>query len=109
MCSVLSVEGGSEEEAHKADEDSDGERGGETANPRQPALVNIEPVGFVLDQVYKLSVQPLAVEVVNGVLKWILVTLLAHALVSSSLEPSPLDWHTLKVKYFILSLTKNPL
>ena len=92
----LSVEDGSEEGTEQSHEQRDGEGGGEAAHPRQPALVHVEPVRLPLHQRDELRVQPLPVEVVDGVLEGVFVSLLAHAFVTSGLEASALDWHTLQ-------------
>ena len=97
--SILSssvVEDWSEEDADDAEEESDGERGGETTDSSQATLVHVEPVLLALHQVGELRVQSLTVEIINGILEWIFISLLAHALVSPSLESSSLDWHALQ-------------
>ena len=93
------MEDRSQEDAHRGDEERDGEGGGEAADPCQTTLVHVEPVGFPLHQVQELSVQPLAVEVVDGILERIFVSLFAHALVATGVEASPLDGNTLKMRH----------
>ena len=92
------MEDRSQEDAHRGDEERDGEGGGEAADPRQTTLVHVEPVGFPLHQVQELCVKSLAVEVVDGILKWILIPLFAHTLVATGVESSPLDRNTLKMR-----------
>ena len=90
------VEDWSEEDADDAEEESDGEGGGETTDSSQATLVHVEPVLLALHQVGELRVQSLTVEIINGILEWIFISLLAHTLVSPSLESSSLDWHALQ-------------
>ena len=99
LLDISSVEDRPKKDAHHGDEDGDGDGGGQAADPRQSALVNIKPVRFPLYKVYKLCVQPLSVKVIYRILEWILITLLAHTLITASLETSSLDWHTLKGKW----------
>ena len=96
---ILSVEDRSEEDADDGDEESDGEGGGEATDPRQATFVHVEPVGFPLHQVQELSVQPLTVKVVDGILEWIFVSLFAHTLVATGVETSPLDRNTLEMRH----------
>ena len=93
---LLSVEDWPQEDADHGDEERDGEGGREAADPGQATLVHVKPVWFSLNKIQELSVQPLTVKVVDGILEWILVSLLAHALVTTRSEPSALDGHTLK-------------
>ena len=95
---ILSVEDRSEEDTDEGYEECDCQGGGEATDARQTTFVHVEPVGFPLHQVQELCVQSLAVEVVDGILKWILVPLLAHTLVATGVESSPLDRNTLKMR-----------
>ena len=88
----------SEEDAEDSEEDSDSDGGGQSSHSSQPTFVHVKPVSLALHQVGELCIQPLTIKIVNRILKRILVSLLAHALVSSSLESSSLNWHTLQRK-----------
>ena len=90
------MEDGSEEDAENGHEHGDGDGGREAGDASKTTFVHVKPVWLPLHQALELRVQSLSVKVVDGILEGVFVSLLAHAFVTSGLEASALDWHTLQ-------------